>query len=667
MKTAPDCTRSWGSTPAPHRFRAAASKRRWEMALVDHIDWSDLDILVAAQQRNRSAHAPVISLFRWWARRPHCFAGAVLDSARKEFNRQSFLVADPFSGGGTVAFEAVRRGLPIYAQDLYPWPSQGLATALTAADPHEFKDAAAALLETLKPHRTGYWTTKSTETWEASHIIRARTTDCPDCSKPLFLFRDGFISLASRRANESFAFFGCSACGSVSRRKRDIRSFRCDRCRHRSHVTRQRTSSGPPQILCPHCRESSPLSYLLQSTPDWTPVLIREHRVSNERSARLRGIETGDPVEDLSRVSARRLRIRIPKGLETTGLKRHGFRFWDEIYTERQLVIIRSALAEVSKLKTSRPVREHLRLAVLGSAEMAGYLCRWERFNPKAIEAIANHHFSRSTVTVETNLLSTSGRGTLPRRFEATERALRWMQSQGYPSQTTHAQSSSRRRLVNGALVVTGSSERQLLRNGSAQLVFTDPPYHDDLQYGELSRLFHTWMAQAGQCHGLVEANEAVPNATRGATTQHYEDKVAACLEESRRALSANGRLLLTFHNKDMKAWSALARALLRASFDVVGLAVVTAENSADHSKRGRESFLSDLVIECRPKRKTRRRTWNIEVQGVKRNPERQNLEAIGLALAECVNRGNGEIETLFGDNIRRLQIDKIFIRHGGR
>src|ERR1700692_3741428 len=107
------------------------------MALIDHVNWKELDRLVLDQQRNRSAHAPVISLFLCWARRPHCFASALLDAATLEFGNDSFLVADPFSGGGTVAFEAVRRGLPIYAQDLYPWPSTGLATALTFAPAHE--------------------------------------------------------------------------------------------------------------------------------------------------------------------------------------------------------------------------------------------------------------------------------------------------------------------------------------------------------------------------------------------------------------------------------------------------------------------------------------------------------------------------------------------------
>jgi hypothetical protein len=89
---------------------------------------------------------------------------------------------------------------------------------------------------------------------------------------------------------------------------------------------------------------------------------------------------------------------------------------------------------------------------------MAGYVCRWERYHPKALEAIANHRFSRSTITVETNLLSTSGRGTLPRRFEAAQKALRWMHSEGYPDQIARAKSSAPRRFVKGSLIVTGSS-----------------------------------------------------------------------------------------------------------------------------------------------------------------------------------------------------------------
>ncbi len=639
------------------------------MALIDNVNWKGLDRLVVRQQRNRSAYAPVISLFRWWARRPHCFAGALLEAAQKEFcKEEDFLVADPFSGGGTVAFEAVRRGLRVYAQDLYPWPSRSLATALTVADPDEFRRAATQLLEILQPYRKRYSTENGDVTWEATHIIRVRTSACPKCSERLFLFREPLVSIASRRREESFGFFGCSACGTVSRRKREIRSFRCDACNGRSQTTVLAAPSTKPEMVCPHCDSSVQLSDLLSSSPEWQPVLIREHSVQqNEATSRLRVITQEDRLDDTHRVQDRRLRTEIPNGLETASLKRYGFSSWEDLYTQTQLDIIKAALGAVSEIKVSSAVADHIRLAILGCTEMAGYVCRWERYNPKAVEAIANHRFSRSTVTVETNLLSPSGRGTLPRRFEAVEKALRWMRSEGYPNRTAHADASSRRRPVSGALVVTGSSERQLLPDGAAQLVFTDPPYHDDLQYGELSRLFHFWMKTANSIVESIEEQEAVPNAVRGATTRHYEDKVTACLAESNRVLAPNGRLILTFHNRDMNAWEALANALQRAGFDVVALAAVAAENPADHSKRGKQSLLSDLVIECLARRKKNRRPNTLIVHGVANGSEKKNLQAIGLALAECVNRREGSIEALFEIHAKRLKCRKILIRRGGR
>src|SRR3954469_5655116 len=124
------------------------------MAVIERVDWGVLDRQVETQQRNRETFSPVVSLFRWWARRPHAVAGSLLDAAIAVFGDDSFIVADPFSGGGTVAFEAARRGLRVYAQDLYPWPSLGLATSLKRTDLGELRYARTRLterLDTLRP------------------------------------------------------------------------------------------------------------------------------------------------------------------------------------------------------------------------------------------------------------------------------------------------------------------------------------------------------------------------------------------------------------------------------------------------------------------------------------------------------------------------------------
>lgn len=610
------------------------------MAVVDHVNWGELDRLVQLQQTNRQAHAPVVSLFRWWARRPHSLVGALIDAASCEFGNNSFLIADPFSGGGTVAFEAVRRGLPIYAQDLYLWPSQGLATALAPAKLRNFEEAAALLLARLELHRHLYWTVVEGEVGELTHILRVRTTTCPDCTKRIFLFKEPLISLASRRLDETFGFFGCSACGIVSRRKHTAKSFRCNGCGERWKVTTEESPFASSTSTCRHCSARLAHSEILKSRLEWFPVLVQETAVSLSRNTvRLRVPVPGDPINDLPRPQNGLLRVTIPDGLETGHLLRSGFKFWEDLYTERQLRVIFAALREIDTLDFEEPIRARLRLAVLGATEMAGYVCRWERYHPKALEAMANHRYSRSTLAVETNLLARMGRGTLPRRLKAAEKALRWMHSEGFPTRTLRASSTERRRQFSqGALVVTGSSERQLLQDGVVRLVLTDPPYHDDLQYGELSRLFHLWMSATTACGDIHEGAEAAPNRLRGTDTQHYEDKIAACLTESRRTLANSGRLVLTFHNKNPHAWAALARALSRSAFVIVGLATVASENPADHSKRGKETFLSDLVIECSPRPEFCRVPAKPIVAGKNGGSERRNLIAIGLAIAESVN-----------------------------
>src|SRR3954469_5553955 len=625
------------------------------MAIVNQIEWAALDRLVEVQQRNRETHVPVISLFRWWARRSHAVAGAILDAARAEFGSGSFLVADPFSGGGTVAFEAVRRGHPVYAQDLYPWPSSGLATALTKAHPGDLVRASQELLEKLEPYRARYQGLEGSRQFELTHVIRVRVAPCQHCGGAVHLFRDPFVSLASRKKDERRAFLGCEACGGVSLRALDAQSFKCDSCGRRSAAGRTKSYNPKPTVFCPHCGCRAELASLLATAPAWKPVLVQMREVESFKKASpiLRAVKIGDPVSDINRCEEEvALRVAIPPGVETAHLLREGFLQWADLYTHRQAQTLLGALREVDKLDFTTAVRDRLRLAVIGACEMAGYLCRWSRTHPKAFEALANHRYSRSTVVVETNLLSPVGRGTIPRRLRAAEKGLIWLKETAMPEKTVLCSANSKRRpLRRGALIVTGSSSRQILQDGAAQLVVTDPPYHDDLQYGELARLFHAWLSVQSSTPPPTEEAEAVPNTVRSTSTEQYEQIVKECLAESRRTLSPNGRLVLTFHNNNLAAWTALRNALSGAGFFVVGLATVSAENPADHSKRNKRSFLCDLVIECAPKRDA-----HVAVSGRNDTEQRRNLLAVGLALAESVNdRLGSSLKESYEAHLRRM------------
>ena len=609
-------------------------------SLLDRVRWKEVSAAVGEQSTNREKYFPIISTFRWWARRQHAVIGALLEAAEEELGSTGLVISDPFSGGGTVAIEASRRGLPVYAQDLYPWPVRGLATALTQVPPEELISAGHELLGALDPLRSSYRHRDSGGEKEVSHILRVKMVRCSACESTAYLFRDPLISLASRRKGETEAFFGCRVCGGVSKRRADVKSFRCGLCRRRWPTANKERLGTDSIMRCPHGRHDITYASAGQSV-GWKAVLIQERPVDGAQgSTTLRAARADDPTEDTPRhVIPEVLQEPIPDGVETKRLRSCGYHNWADLYTHRQVHVLLEALGKVKELNYSEPVRQRLALAVLGAAEMPGYLCRWDRYNLKAFEAIANHRYPNHTcVAAETNLLSDVGRGTLPRRILAAEKALSWLAAQHKAPQNVRCTSNhaAKREVGEGVLLAEGSSRTQLLADGAARLVLTDPPYHDDVQYGELARLFHVWLRCYDGTIRVDESLEATPNPRRGTDTESYEALVGECLAESRRTLAPGGRLILTFHNNDLSAWKALAGALSRAQFGVIGLAVVDSENASDHAKRGKKAFARDLVLECSPLADLIPGRPPLIATSAD-TEQAKNLLAVGLAVTEAV------------------------------
>ena len=617
-------------------------------SLLSRINWGRLGTQVAAELRNREIHAPAVSAYRWWARRPHSVMGALLDVAMERYG-DDLTVSDPFSGGGTVTFEAARRGIRAYAQDIYPWPARGLATALQVCQPEALRAAAAGLLAALDHHRTQY---RTPEGAELSHVLRVRVSGCKACSCTTHEYPHAMVSLASRGLAERRAFYGCSLCGTVSERAKGIESFRCDGCGRRRPVKARAETCGHCDL--PHLQGIG-----------WKAVLVQELVVEKGRlRAALRPVRSGDPVaaEDAAYAGSPLLEP-ILMGKETKRLIDNGFARWGQLYTKRQATVLLEALDHVRESAHTLALKDRLAFGVLGAAEMPAFLSRWDRVNLKAFEGMANHRYTQTTFAVETNLLSPVGRGTLVRRLASSESTLRWLiESCETPPKVVSVAAGrrGRKRTDWDILVAVGSSAKQELRDGAATVILTDPPYFDDVQYGELARLFHTWLKVYDPGLTYDERQEAVPNAGRGTTSADYERMIAACFAESRRTLRPGGALVLTYHNKHISAWRALAGALHKAGFEVRALAVVQAENGADHCKRSVEAMLHDLVIECMP-RTSRPQVPTLEFQP--RSVPDRNLAAVGLALAECVNTGRvDELRPLYREQLERYRCGKRLI-----
>jgi adenine-specific DNA methylase len=358
----------------------------------------------------------------------------------------------------------------------------------------------------------------------------------------------------------------------------------------------------------------------------------------------LRKPESGDPIGDFTKTKVpRSLRRKIPRGVETRRLLANGFREWSDLYTARQISVLSGAIAMIKRLAVDQATKDRLALAVIGAAEMPAYISRWDRFHLKQFEGLANHRYSACGIAVESNVLAPVGRGTLSLRFKAASKAAKWAHETLHASPTVATCASAvrgRKPLKWNALITTGSSQKQVLPDRSVHLVLTDPPYHDDVQYGELAQLFHQWLAIYKPLESIDLSKEAVSNASRGSGTDTFEAIIAGCLSESHRTLHPRGRLVLTFHNKRIPAWQALAGALHAAGFSVSAIATVHSENGDDHCKRNVEAMLEDVVLECCKRSKS---PISPRVTNLPRTVAEKNLVAMGLALATVVESGKPE------------------------
>jgi adenine-specific DNA methylase len=253
-----------------------------------------------------------------------------------------------------------------------------------------------------------------------------------------------------------------------------------------------------------------------------------------------------------------------------------------------------------------------LRSAIIGSTEMAGLLSRWDRYYLKSYESMAGHRFNFTTLSVEPNVwgMPASGRGTTLRRLLRLVKASEWLQNETKKSALSTLGPTKAASQLDpvfadelspaDVMVVVGSSERQLLPTGSAHLVLTDPPYHDDVQYGELSRPLRAWAGlPSGDDVGDAVVNRSTQNLTEAG---EYSSLLSRIFRESARTLREDGHLIFSYANRSPDAWIDLIEALHSAGLQAVGCEILHSENETDNAKRGVRACSLDLILDLVPK-----------------------------------------------------------------
>jgi putative DNA methylase len=346
----------------------------------------------------------------------------------------------------------------------------------------------------------------------------------------------------------------------------------------------------------------------------------------------------------------------VQPGHKTDELLRMGLSRWSDLFMPRQLLANTVFLEELIKLQPrmqdelgverGRAVAIHLAYALDRCLDYNSRLCSWHAGRSMIRNGFDRHDFAFSWTCAE---------------FEAGRLLLPWTVAN---SAKNHENLS---RLVHGGetrrigdevlgkpLVLRGSAAAVDLPDGSVDAVITDPPYYDNVMYGELSDFFYVWLKRSLRdvwpqfCDLPItdKQAEAVANPSlfrdvathsgrgkraEGTTTAaelasaHYEDLLTKAFGEAHRVLSDGGVLNVMFTHKRVDAWDTLGAALLNAGFAITSSWPIATEAESSLHQANKNSAQSTILLNGHKRGDTQPAYW----VDIRREVEQAAVDAV--------------------------------------
>ena len=172
--------------------------------------------------------------------------------------------------------------------------------------------------------------------------------------------------------------------------------------------------------------------------------------------------------------------------------------------------------------------------------------------------------------------------------------------------------------------VIIGPAQDTDLPSASVDAIIFDPPYHNNVNYAELSDFFYVWLKRtAGYAlsdslmspHLTDKVNEAIASPARfreqaqgsgksasALATRDYENKMAEIFRECRRVIKPDGIMTVMFTHKSTDAWDALTVALINSGFGITRTWPVKTEADSSIHIMDQAAARSTILLVCRPR-----------------------------------------------------------------
>ena len=566
-------------------------------------------------------------------------------------------VLDPFAGGGSIPFEALRYGFSTIANDLNPVAA--IILKATLEYPARFGPELADDIRTwgrrwyelVKPRLKPFFTPLPTGA-EGAAYLWARTVACPTTGKSVPLSPNWWL----RKKGTPVAV-------------RLLVDPVWD-------VPRFQIVSGDAIDFDP---DEGTVSRGVGRSP-WTGQTIEGDYIKSEAQAgrmgqTLYGVVNkvrggfefrGPRPEDLSAVEAAeaelaRVRPRweaqdvipmesFPPGNDNRPLN-YGVPRWADFMSPRQLLAMGTILEALRDMEQDiRNEQDKARADALVTCfalavDKAGiYGNRSCRFDPsRGIRSVFDRHdfafvWSFAEFDASANLL--------PWVVGQVEDAYRGIANLANPSQVSFVAQGGPTRTERVSVLQTSAVSLPTVADNCLHNITVDPPYYDNVMYAELADFFYVWLkrtvghifpelftdeltnkddeavASPARFDGMVRKKKALAKLD-------YERKMAAAFREMHRVLHPDGSLTVMFTHKKVEAWDTLATALIGAGFAIKASWPVHTESEHSLHQAKRNAASSTILLACRKREQDERDgpIWWDDLQGRVRETARRKAE----------------------------------------
>ena len=245
-------------------------------------------------------------------------------------------------------------------------------------------------------------------------------------------------------------------------------------------------------------------------------------------------------------------------------LWRKGIKTFQDLFTERNLLINLLLLNFIRNLRVSKNTLELLRLAFSSSLRDTNIMAftekGWQGGKPTTW---SKHAYWIPSQFCEVNVLSA-----FRRALKRVRKLLEY--NSGFSYEVRGARDFKDLVAGSNLLLANSSLDESDIPDSSIDAIITDPPYGSNVQYLELSHFWYPWNKDM---YGNEEPNfskEAVANRKKfqGAKTmKDYENNLYSVFGRCYQVLKPGKYMVLTFNNKNIGAWLAVLFSILRAGF----------------------------------------------------------------------------------------------------